>query len=264
MKMRTMWLVGLAALVALSSAQTGGRTQRGATQKDDGRVPIAQAAQEVAQKFKVQIIVDPALTVRVMPAQADTLEKALDELVANAKDVVWRKVYTNKVLGMEPNPEQILSAVRALLTIELGGVMVVNPRSATLNSFVANYPVPQNLEDTLEQMQPPFSAKPVYVILNPKPQPTIALRGSRTEQFAQLQQQLFELMAKMSPEERSQALRASMQMWMNANPELRNQMIFEGMRMSFEYWQSLSPEQQREMMELGRKFFEQYMGGGGY
>jgi hypothetical protein len=256
-----MWLMGLAALVALSGAQAGGRTQRGATQKDDGRVPIAQAAQEVAQKFKVQIIVDPALTVRVTPTQADTLEKALDDLVANARDVVWRKVYTNKILGMEPNPEQILSAVRALLTIELGGVMVVNPRSATLNSFVANYPAPPNLEDTLEQMQPPFSAKPVYVIVNPRPQQA-ALRGTPTEQFAQLQQQLFELMAKMSPEERSQALRAGMQMWMNADPALRNQMIFEGMRMSFEYWQSLSPDQQREMMELGRKFFEQYMGGG--
>jgi hypothetical protein len=205
--------------------------------------------------------VDPALTVRVTPTQADTLEKALDDLVANARDVVWRKVYTNKILGMEPNPEQILSAVRALLTIELGGVMVVNPRSATLNSFVANYPAPPNLEDTLEQMQPPFSAKPVYVIVNPRPQQA-ALRGTPTEQFAQLQQQLFELMAKMSPEERSQALRAGMQMWMNADPALRNQMIFEGMRMSFEYWQSLSPDQQREMMELGRKFFEQYMGGG--
>jgi len=261
MKMRAMWLVGLAALVALSGAQAGGRTQRGATQKDDGRVPIAQAAQEVAQKFKVQIIVDPALTVRVTPTQADTLEKALDDLVANARDVVWRKVYTNKVLGMEPNPEQILSAVRALLTIELGGVMVVNPRSATLNSFVANYPAPPNLEDTLEQMQPPFSAKPVYVIVNPRPQQA-ALRGTPSEQFAQLQQQLFELMAKMSPEERSQAMRAGMQMWMNADPALRNQMILEGMRMSFEYWQSLSPEQQREMMDLGRKFFEQYMGGG--
>lgn len=259
--MRTMWLVGLAALIALGGAQTGGRTQRSAPQKDDGRVPIAQAAQEVAQKFKVQIIVDPTLTVRVTPTQADTLEKALDDLVANARDVVWRKVYTNKVLGMEPNPEQILSAVRALLTIELGGVMVVNPRSATLNSFVANYPVPQNLEETLEQMQPPFSAKPVYVILNPRPQQP-ALRGTPTEQFAQIQQQMLELLAKMSPEERSQALRAGMQMWMNADPNLRNQMIFEGMRMSFEYWQSLSPEQQREMMELGRKFFEQYMGGG--
>lgn len=261
--MRTMWLVGLAALVALSGAQTGGRTQRSAPQKDDGRVPIAQAAQEVAQKFKVQIIVDPALTVRVLPPQADTLEKALDELVANARDVVWRKVYTNKVLGMEPTPEQILSAVRALLTIELGGVMVVNPSSATLNSFVANYPAPQNLEATLEQMQPPFSAKPVYVILNPRAQQPV-LRGTPSEQFAQLQQQLFDLLAKMSPEERSQALRAGMQMWMNADPNLRNQMIFEGMRLSFEYWQSLTPEQQREMMELGRKFFEQYMGGGGY
>jgi hypothetical protein len=260
MKMRTLWLVGLAALVSLGSAQT--RTQRGATQQDDGRIPIAQAAQELAQKFKVQIVVDPALTLRVAPSQAETLERALDEITAQAREVVWRKVYTNKVLGAEPNAEQILSAVRALINIELGGVMVVNPRTATLNSFVANYPAPPDLENTLEQMQPPFSAKPVYVILNPKPQAATALRGSRMEQFAQMQQQLLDLLTKMSPDERRQALQSAMNMWMNADPDLRNQMIFEGMRLSFEYWQTLSPEQQREWMEMGRKFFEQYFGGG--
>ncbi|MFN7017704.1 MAG: hypothetical protein ACK4RG_00330 [Fimbriimonadales bacterium] len=260
MKMRMMWLVGVALMAVLSHGQVGTRSQRG-QQQDDGRVPIVQAAQELAQKFKVQIVVDPALTVRVAPPQADTLEKALDEMVANLRDVVWRKVYTNKVLGIEPTPEQIVSATRALLTIELGGVMVVNPRSATLNSFVANYPTPPNLEETLEQMQPPFSAKPVYVILNPRLQPA-PMRGTPLEQFNQLQQQLLELLARMSPEERSQALRAGMNLWMNADPALRNQMILEGMRLSFEYWQSLSPEQQRELMDLGRKFFEQYFGGG--
>ncbi|MGQ9656945.1 MAG: hypothetical protein ACUVV1_03450 [Fimbriimonadales bacterium] len=259
--MRLFWLVGLAAIVSLSDAQT--RPQRGAASQDDGRVPIAQAAQEVAQKFSVQIVVDPALTLRVRPSQADTLERALDELTAQARDVVWRKVYTNKVLGAEPNTEQILSAVRALINIELGGVMVVDPRAATLNSFVANYPVPPNLENSLEQMQPPFSAKPVYVILNPRAPAANALRGSKTEQFAQMQQQMLDLLAKMSPEERSQALQAAMGMWMNADPNLRNQMIFEGMRLSFEYWQTLSPEQQQEMIEMGRKFFEQYFGGGG-
>jgi hypothetical protein len=71
-----------------------------------------------------------------------------------------------------------------------------------------------------------------------------------------------DLLAKMSPEERRQALQSAMNMWMNADPDLRNQMIFEGMRLSFEYWQTLSPEQQREWMEMGRKFFEQYFGGG--
>ena len=258
--MRMMWLVGVALTAVFSYGQAGTRSQRG-QQQDDGRIPIARAAQELAQKFTVQIIVDPALTARVAPPQADTLEKALDEMVANLREVVWRKVYTNKVLGMEPNPEQIVSATRALLTIELGGVMVVNPRSATLNSFVANYPVPPNLEATLEQMQPPFSAKPVYVILSLRP-PQATLRGTPGEQFNQLQQQLLELLARMSPEERSQALRAGMNLWMNADPALRNQMILEGMRLSFEYWQSLSPEQQRELMDLGRKFFEQYFGGG--
>ena len=258
--MRTLWLVGLAALVSLGSAQT--RTQRGATQQNDGRIPIAQAAQELAQKFKVQIVVDPALTLRVAPSQAETLERALDEITAQGREVVWRKVYTNKVLGAEPNPEQILSAVRALINIELGGVMVVNPRTATLNSFVANYPAPPDLENTLEQMQPPFSAKPVYVILNPKPQAAPPMRGSRMEQFAQMQQQLLDLLAKMSPDERRQALQSAMNMWMKADPDLRNQMIFEGMRLSFEYWQTLSPEQQREWIEMGRKFFEQYFGGG--
>jgi hypothetical protein len=50
---------------------------------------------------------------------------------------------------------------------------------------------------------------------------------------------------------------------MNADPDLRNQMIFEGMRLSFEYWQTLSPEQQFEIIQMGRKLLEQYLGGGG-
>ncbi|MCS7209427.1 MAG: hypothetical protein NZ874_07635 [Fimbriimonadales bacterium] len=261
MQTRMVCLVGLVMVVALGGAQTRSQS-RSTTQQNDGRIPITQAAQELAQKFKVQIIVDPALTARVTPAQAETLERALDELTAQTRDVVWRKVYTNKILGAEPRHDQVLEAVRALLNIDLGGVMVVNPRTATLNSFVANYPAPSNLEESLEQMQPPFNAKPLYVILNPKPVQANVPRGSRTEQFAQLQQQLLELMAKMSPEERVQALRIGMAMWMNADPELRNQMIFEGMRLSFEYWQSLTPEQQREMFEMGRKFFQQYFGDG--
>jgi len=261
----TLWLVGLATSLALSGAQvSSGRTQRGTTQQDDGRVPLAQAVQELAQKFKVQIVVDPELTARVKPATADTLERALDELVAQAAPVVWRKVYTNKLLGVEPKPEQILSAVRALMNIELGGVIMVNPRAATLSSFVANYPTPPDLESSLEQMQPPFNAKPVYVVFNPRAPQQLQLRGTRLEQFSQLQRQMLELLSRMTPEERSQAIQAGFQMWMNADPAIRNQMIFEGMRLSFEYWNTLSPEQQREMIEMGRRFFEQYFGGGGY
>lgn len=103
------------------------RTQRGATQQEDGRVPIAQAAQELARKFSVQIVVGPALTLRVNPPKADDLERALDEMTAQARDVVWRKVYTNKVLGAEPNAEQIISAVRAYHH-QTGRGVVVNPR----------------------------------------------------------------------------------------------------------------------------------------
>jgi hypothetical protein len=58
-----LWLVGLAAIVALGGAQT--RTQRGATQQNDGRIPIAQAAQELAQKFKAQIVVRVAIIRRI-------------------------------------------------------------------------------------------------------------------------------------------------------------------------------------------------------
>ncbi|MCS7273163.1 MAG: hypothetical protein NZ550_03335 [Fimbriimonadales bacterium] len=259
-----LWLMGLGLVVTLSGAQTSGRAPRSTAPQDDGRIPLSQAVQELAQKFKAQIVLDPTLEARVSLPKATTLEQALDELAAQVPSSTWRKVYTNKLLGVEPKPEQILSAVRALMSIELGGVIMVNPRSATLHSFVANYPAPSDLESTLEQMQPPFNAKPVYVIFNPRPpQPVVQLRGTRLDQFAQLQRQMLELMSRMTPEERRRALEASFQMWMNADPAIRNQMIFEGMRLSLEYWFTLPPEQQREMIEMGRKFFEQYFGGGG-
>ena len=265
--MRIAWTIGLGlcAALLLAFAQSGqasrGSAKEGSS-KDDGRIPITQAAQELEKKFSVKVLVDPGLTARVRPSQADTLERALDELVGQVTGTVWRKVYTNKVLGEEPSPEKIISAVRALLNIELGGVLVVDPRANTLHSFVANYPLTPNFEQGLERMQPPFSAQPVYVILEPRPRVLADLKGTRLEQFAKMQQQLLELLARMSPEERAQALRAGFQMWLNADPELRYQMMFEGLRMSFEYWQSLTPDQQQQMMEMGRKWFEQYFGGG--
>ncbi len=255
---------GLVVMVALASAQTGTRTQRGTQQQDDGRIPIAQAVQRLSEKFNTKILVDPLLTTRVRPVEADSLEAGLDQITAQTNEVVWRKVHVNKVLGAEPNPEQVINATRALLGIELGGVIAINPRTSTLHSFVANFPMPQGFEQSLEQMQPPFDTKPLYVVLSPRaPSGAQALRGTPSEQFAQIQQQMMELLAKMSPEERRQALQAGFYSWMNADPELRNMMIFEGMRMSFEYWQTLSPDQQREMMEMGRRWFEQYFGGGG-
>ncbi len=252
---------GLVVMVALTSAQTGARTPRGA-QQDDGRIPIAEAVQRLADKFKTKVIVDPLLNMRVQPVEADNLEAGLDQIVAQTREVVWRKVHVNKVLGAQPSDEQIINSTRALLGIELGGVMVVNPRTNTLNSFVANFPVPAGFEQSLEQMQPPFDSKPIYVVLTPRAPTSEALKGTPMERFAQAQQQMMELLAKMSPEERRQALQSGFYAWMNADPELRNMMIFEGMRMSFEYWQTLSPDQQREMMEMGRKWFEQYFGGG--
>lgn len=250
--------------VAIVLGQTSSDSKRDTNAPSDERVPIAQAVEEVAKKFSVRIVVDPLLTARVKPASAESLERALDELTAQASGVVWRKVFTNKVLGQEIRDEQIISATRALLTIDLGGVMVVDPRTNLLNSFVANYPASPGFEQTLEQMQPPFSAKPIYVVLNPRPAfATQSLKGTRAEQYQQLQQQMMDLLAKMSPEERRQAIQQGFYAWMNADPELRNQMMFEGMRMSFEFWQTLTPDQQREMIEMGRKWFEQYFGGGG-
>lgn len=249
---------------AIALGQTSSDSKRDKNTPSDDRVPIAQAVEELAKKFSVRIVVDPLLTARVKPASADNLERALDEITAQASGVVWRKVFTNKVLGQEIRDEQIISATRALLAIDLGGVMVVDPRTNLLNSFVANYPASPGFEQTLEQMQPPFSTKPIYVVINPRPaSASQSLKGTRAEQYQQLQQQMMDLLAKMSPEERRQAIQQGFYAWMNADPELRNQMMFEGMRMSFEFWQTLTPDQQREMIEMGRKWFEQYFGGGG-
>ncbi len=260
------WMVAFSILVFLTAYSQSGQAARAqsSSQQEDGRVPFTQAVQELAQKFSTRIVVDPALTARVRPSTADSVEKALEELVNQVSGAVWRKVYTNKVLGAEPKDDQILSATRAVLTIELGGVVVVDPRANTFNFYASNYPVTAGLEQNLEQMQPVFSAKPVYVVLNPRAPTSIQnLRGMPQEQYAQMQQMMMDLLSRMSPEERRAAIQQGFYAWMNAAPELRNQIIFEGMRLSFEYWQSLSPDQQREMLEMGRRWFEQQFQGGG-
>lgn len=265
MKVFPIGLALFACGIMIADAQTAGQQTQNRQQttrenrNNDGRIEAADALKKLAEDHSVKIFFDETVRGRINPVQSKDLETALDEVTRQVTGLIWRKVYTQKLLGSEPKPETVLNAVRSMLNIELTGLMIYDSRINRVNSFVRDFPVGLEFEQSLTQMNPPYEQKPYYVVLNPNQ--SLASKGDPQARYLAMQQEMMNMMATMSPEDRQRMMESSMQMWFNMDPETRNQMMFTGMRLSMQQWRNMSPDQQQQMMDMGRKWFEEFMGG---
>lgn len=223
---------------------------------------VRQVLESIAERFKLQVVVDPLLQARVTPpAQANSAQAALDAVVKQIPGSAWRKVYLRADMEL-PASETLVNWVRTLVNLEAQGLIIADASSNRITSFVRNVTVSPDFEQQLGQMVPAFKTRPVYVVFYQ--QPMLAQTGQRTgqgqsraEDFLALEQQRMQLFMQMSPEERQRAIRMGIQMFMNMDPSVRMQMMQEGMRM----FMNMSPEERRMLMEQGMQMFQQMMGG---
>ncbi len=223
---------------------------------------VRQVLENIAQQFRLQIVVDPLLQARVTPpAQASSAQAALDAVVKQIPGSTWRKVYLRADMEL-PASETLVNWVRTLVNLEAQGLILADASGNRITSFVRNVTVSPDFEQQLGQMVPAFKTRPVYVVLYQ--QPMLAQTGQRTgqgqvraEDLLALEQQRMQMFMQMSPEERQRALRMGIQMFMNMDPSVRMQMMQEGMRM----FMNMSPEERRMLMEQGMQMFQQMMGG---
>ena len=221
---------------------------------------LAAIAAKLGDRLQARIIVDPAVTVLAPPkapgADADA-DAALSALAAQVRNGVWRRVYLPNVAGTDVSAEKVVAAARALEALEHSGVVLENPRSRRLTSYLKNVPIPDNLEETLEQQR--FNIRPIYLITATgvtESRPTVA-------RAAEMQRQMTQIMLQMSPQEVSQVVAGSMQGLMNMDPQTRLQMAsawLTGIRLAL---RGMSPQQQHQLMMEIQQFAPQMVGPGG-
>ncbi|MGC8666744.1 MAG: hypothetical protein ACP5VE_01325 [Chthonomonadales bacterium] len=202
-------------------------------------------ADEAAAKYQAKIVVDPALFVSAKPgpASGDTIEAALNSLVAQVKNSAWRRVYLKA--GASPSPDRLAAAVRALEMIEESGLVLENPASRRATSFLKGFPVPASFTEDLAAQQ--FATSPVYVIFSTTP--SADAPKSLEERYMDLQRQQLEMMMQMTPDQLQAAMARGMQMWQSLDPATRTQMMGQMMRAGMQMFMNMPPEQRQQLMQ---------------
>ncbi|MGQ9486466.1 MAG: hypothetical protein ACUVRT_01055 [Armatimonadota bacterium] len=224
---------------------------------------VRQVLANIAQQFRLQVVVDPLLQARVTPpSQAKDAQTALDAVTKQIPGVTWRKVFLRADMEM-PASETLVNWVRSIVNMEAQGLIVADTTGSRITSFVRNVTVSPEFEQQLDQMVPAFKTRPVYVVFYQQPLLTQTTQRPgqqgqvRAEDLLALEQQRMQMFMNMSPEERQRAMRMGIQMFMNMDPSIRMQMMQEGMRM----FMNMSPEERRMLIEQGMQMFQQMFPG---
>lgn len=219
-------------------------------------------AEAVGKRYDVRVVVDPAIFVGVrskMPAPDLTVDKAMDALVAEGKNIAWRRVYLTKAAAAAlPAADKLAESVRALDKVQQTGLVMENPLTKRATTVVKDWPVTDTFANDLTSNQ--FSATPVYVIYAP-----VASEEGRSakERLAELQKESMDLMMSMDPQELSDAMGSMMQTVMNMDPQTRARFMGMQMQAGMQMFQNMTPEQRNELMQSAMQAFQQGGGPGG-
>lgn len=219
-------------------------------------------AEAVGKRYNVRVVVDPAIFIGVrstMPAADLTVDKAMDALAAEAKNIAWQRVYLTKAAAAAmPAADKLAETVRALDKVKQAGLVLENPATKRATTVVKDWPVTDTFASDLTANQ--FDATPVYVLYAP-----VASEEGRSakERLADLQRESMDLMMSMDPQDLSDAMGNMMQQFMNMDPATRQRFMAVQMQAGMQMFQNMSPEQRNELMQSAMQAFQQGGGAGG-
>lgn len=222
--------------------------QQARPQKKNYLTELRSIVDAIAKSHDTKIVVDPNLFVATPPkAPGDglSLDQALDLLSAAIKGSSWRRVYLQQSgNNLVPTADKLANAVRTLDQLEHSGIVLENPATKKATTYLKNYAVSPTFKDELQAGQ--FDTKPVYVLYSLSVSPEAR---SVEERFADLQRQQMEMMMNMSPEEMSASMQASMQTFMNMDPQMRGQMMGNMMRAGMQMFMNMPADQRNQLLQ---------------
>ncbi len=208
---------------------------------------LAAIAEKIGAALQVRIVVDPSVFVPSPPKEPAALtnpDAAVAALVSGLKDTSWRKVYMLQAeAAASQRPERLAAMVRALDTLETGGLVLENPATRRAMSLQKNLPVLPGFSDELRQRQ--FDPNGVYVIYS-----TVGggLGASLEDRFLDLQRQQLELMMQMDPDALAETFAKGMQMWSSLDPQTQSRLMGNMMRAGTQMFMRMDPNTRANLM----------------
>lgn len=253
------WIaVSLLSIVCAAPAVAQGADSRGRSGSATQQAPrnflneLRDIATALGRRWQTRILVDPSIFVAAppkSPVSGIPIEKALDTLTGNLKNVAWRRAYLPRTQPeVVPPVEKLVSAIRALDLVELDGVVLENPATRRATSFLKNYPTAPAFYEDLKTSD--FTPRPLYVLYSLRPTAGSGDEKGVAKQFVDLQRQQMQMMLQMSPEQLTEAMSQGIQIFQNLDPATRNQLMGNMMRSGMQMFQSLSPAERQQIFQM--------------
>jgi hypothetical protein len=211
--------------------------------------PIAAAVAAMAKVAGAEAVVDPALVGTVSAATAKLpLEQGLTNIAA-ANHAQWRRVYlkeaeiprTDKGAIDVPKLREIVEAASVAPKVSVG---VFDPATGTIamtNRVAATAP------STVEWLKP---RKAIYLLYRPAIiGSALGITGDPVADYMATQKNGMASFLAMTPEQRSEAMKAGIEMALNMDADAMGQM----MQQSMQAMQNLSPETKAKLMDMSLK-----------
>jgi len=207
------------------SANAGRPAQRVAPPTN--RLPeLARIARTLATRHEAEVIVDPTLYVTekpVPPAAALPLPRALTALSRPLSGVGWRKVEVPESLAPKLSTPRtavsLAAAVRELQSLEQPSIEVHNIRTGTTTRFVLwdVRSTPQARDSA-----PALHNDPIYLLYDTSP---FATGRTPAERLLSIQQQQFNAMFRMSPDQLSRTMEDALHTYQTADPAAQKRVL---------------------------------------
>lgn len=220
--MRTIAATLLLATLILSTAYCA---TPGKVSLDAQNMPIKDAIAQLTQQSQETIVLDPKAEGNITISLTDVeISQALD-VITKMNKLTWKKVSFALPEGDTAKLEQVKSAILALATIPVTGLMVEDP--ATKQSTVMAKNLSAFPDATAMKLPEGYSWKTFYVVTPPIVAVAKTTSGSKS-QLAELtgeQAKTVQALAAMTPEERQQYYANEVIAEMSLTPEARQALI---------------------------------------
>lgn len=178
---------------------------------------VVEAIKSIASQAKCKILLESNVKGKVMLTIAD---KSVDEaltVVCKPTNLVWRKVYIDPKSDLLDKPDRFAATLRLMAGLSFPDLVIAGSSN---NKIGVHCQRKQGVEDAQDKIVKDLGMEPVYLVSNDAAVAAKeAEKNTAVNKYTESARDQLDMFMKMTPEEREQALIASLSMMDNVSPE---------------------------------------------
>jgi len=185
--------------------------------------PVADVIASIAGQTKQKILLESNVKGKVSMTVSDvTMDSALSA-VCKSTNLVWRKVYIDPKSELLDKPDRFAATLRLMAGLSFPDLVITGSSNNKIGVLCQQK---QGVEDAQDKIVKDLGMEPVYLVSNDAAVAAKeAAKNTAVNKYTQSAKDQLDMFMKMTPEEREQAMVASLNMMDNVGPEYYSSMM---------------------------------------